>query len=252
MAEEELAAPDETPEVEPEHQDVPAASDGEDTTAETTEEEEVEKPKPKRGFQKRIDKLTQQVREQERYIAELQTPKEPPKGEPKRDDYEDYEKYLEDRAEWKIDQRLAQEADKRQAQTAEQRRQEAAEEFKSTRDDVVESGLSKYSDFEEIALNEDLQISQTMAEALLASDNGADLWYHLGQNPAKAEKISSLAPVRQILELGRLETSLKSSKQPSGAPTPPKPVSSRGKSDNALRDDLSIKDWMKTRRAKAR
>lgn len=240
-------APEEQEVTEPkEHEDASAASDGDDTPAENDEEEKPKK-RPNRRVQKRIDKLTHQVREQERLIQELQTPKDAPKGEPSREDYDDYEKYVEDKAIWKVEQRLAKEAEERQTRTAQERQQEAASHFESAKDAVIDAGLDSFDDFEDVALSDDLQITEDMATAILASDTGHELWYHLGKHPAKAEKIASLPPVAQILELGRLESSLKVSKQPSNAPPPPKPVGTRSKSDNALRDDVSVSEWMKRR-----
>ena len=252
MADEELAATEETPEVELE--DAPAAPT-EDTAAETTDETEEpkaeeppeEKPRKRRGFQKRIDKLTTQVREQERLIAELQTPKDAPLSEPKRDDFDDYEKYIDARADYKAEQRLEQDRKTRQEQSQQSQQREVAAAFEEARETVIESGIDAYKDFEDVAMSGDLQISQTMAEGLLQSETGHDVWYHLGKNPAKAEKISSLPPAKQLLELGRLEASLKSAKKPSNAPKPTKSVGSRGTANNGPADSSDLKTWMEKR-----
>lgn len=251
MADEEVVAA--IPETEVEIvEDAPAALDGDDTTAEPEKVEAKAEERPKRGFQKRIDKLTHEKRELERQLAYLNTPKETPLNEPKRDDFDDYERYIEARADWKVEQRLAKEADSYRQREAEARQREAASTFEETRDSVIEAGIDAYPDFEEVVLSDDLMISEVMRDAAFSSDAGKDLLYHLGKNPAKAAKIASLPPVRQILEMGILEASLKSAKQPSNAPKPLSPVGSRGPGSTGPTDNLSMADWMARRNKQIR
>jgi len=252
----ELAAPDEEVEVTETETDEPvqditdesAASDGDDSTAEPT------KPRASRGVQKKIDKLTRQVHEQRRQIAELSTPREQAKAAPKRDDFDDYEQYIDARSEYVVEQRLAKADENRQTQVNEARQRESAESYEETRESIIESGMDSFPDFEQVAMVNDgsLSISQAMADAILSSDAGHEVWYHLGKNPAKAEKIASLPPVKQILEMGKLEASLKAGKQPSNAPAPTKSVGNRGSTSNDLSDKLSMDEWVKRRNKQVR
>lgn len=235
---------------------VAAPADGEDAPADPvmdeapSEETPEETPKPKRGFQKRIDKLTRQIREQERQIQELSRPQsEEPKNEaPKRESFEDYEDYIEAKAEHAALKKLEAEEIRRHEQSQQREQLRAAEAAESARDDMVERGQDVYSDFDEVCLNQDLHITPVMAEGLMSSDDGHAVWYHLGKHPEKAEKIAGLSPAKQLVELGALAASLKVSKTPSNAPPPPKPVNSRGRTDNALSDKDDIKAWMEKRR----
>jgi hypothetical protein len=47
-----------------------------------------------------------------------------------------------------------------------------------------------------------------MAHAILHSEQGPDIAYHLGKNPAEAERISKLAPALQLVELGKIASKL--------------------------------------------
>ena len=225
----------------------PVAEAAEETTADDAEETEA--PKPKKGFQKRIDKLTRQIREQERQIQALSRPQaeQPTDEAPKRESFEDYEEYIEARAEYAAKKTLAEANNQRQAETQQQAQQRALEAAEVARDDLVEKGENAYEDFEQVCMTDDLHITPVMAEGLMASSDGHEVWYHLGKNPAKADKIARLPPAKQLFELGVLAASLKVSKTPSNAPPPPKPVNSRGRTDNALSDKEDIKTWMAKR-----
>tara|TARA_R110000796_G_scaffold203024_4_gene319332 strand:- start:4956 stop:5759 length:804 start_codon:yes stop_codon:yes gene_type:complete len=260
---EDAATEDENSTVEIE-EDAPAALDGEDQ-AETTnddedgeseqdpEEKPAEKPKrPPRGVQKKIDKLTKRVREQERLISDLQRPRAEVKPAPARDDFDDYEDFIEAKVDHQADRRIAELENQQNERTAHQGQQDAAATFEQSRDNTVESGIDKYDDFEEVALSENLEISPTMAEALLASKQGSDLWYHLGKNPAKAAKISSMSEVKQVLAIGELAVALKTAKQPSNAPKTTKPVGSRGAGSAAPTDKSDIGEWMSKRNKQVR
>ena len=232
----------------------PEVEQTEETAAsnDETQNEEGEQPKPrrKRGAERRIAQLTRRTHELEAQLQALQQPQEPKQEaakEPRREEFDSYEDFLEARQDYKVEQRLAKEAEKQQARESETVQQRQAQEFAERRDSLVDNGVDAYPDFEEVALDEELPITQTMADALIHSESGHDLWYHLGQNPQKAERIAGLTPVQQVYELGRLEASLKVSKKPSNAPPPPKPVGTRNEAPNALRDDLSTDEWIKRR-----
>lgn len=66
----------------------------------------------------------------------------------------------------------------------------------------------KYPDFEEVTTVDDLPITQVMADSIIHADNGPDVAYHLGKHPKEAERISRLAPGRQIFEIARLSEKL--------------------------------------------
>ena len=259
MMDDVTAAPEsveETPVEQPED----TATSG-DATEDTNDDPKAEK-KPRRNRRtesQRIAQLTAQVRERERELARLQAqsvPQPTPADAPKREAYEDYESYIEARAEWKATQaaeRRLSEADKARKESESQaQEQQQAHAFAEAREAALDRGSEIYDDFEDVVSNEDLHITPVMADALLTSKQGHDVWYHLGKNPETAEKIAAMHPVQQIYELGKLEAALSGGKTTSGAPKPTKPVQARGASSNAMSDKLDIAEWMKRRAEEVR
>jgi len=119
------------------------------------------------------------------------------------------------------------------------------------RESILEKGAEAYADFEAVTTNEDLSITPVMADALLSSEKGHELWYHLGKNPELADRIAEMHPVHQLMELGRIEATL-SGKKSSAAPKPTPSINPRGASNNSLSDNLDIKEWMRRRNEEVR
>ncbi len=97
--------------------------------------------------------------------------------------------------------------------------------------DKEDEAKSKYEDFEQVAYNPKLKITQVMAETIQASDMGPDVAYYLGTNPKEAERISKLAPFVQAKEIGRIEAKIAADplvKKTSSAPAPFQAVTPRG------------------------
>lgn len=71
-----------------------------------------------------------------------------------------------------------------------------------------DKALEKYPDYEEVA-GAEVEISPLMAEAMIRADNGHDIAYHLGKNPADAARIRALpTAAAQIFEMGKLAATL--------------------------------------------
>jgi len=112
--------------------------------------------------------------------------------------------------------------------------------------DREEEARAKYDDFEQVAYNPNLPITNVMAETIQASDIGPDLAYYLGANPKEADRISRLSPYLQAKEIGRLEVKLTTepmTKKVSNAPEPISPNKPRSASAPVLdtTDPRSIK-----------
>jgi hypothetical protein len=147
-------------------------------------------------------------------------------AEPKEDDYEDFDEFRAARAFWRERQR------ERQADV------QAADEVVTQQDGKVQQELdalwaasvvearSSYQDFDKIALDTSLPISTAMAGIIKGMDQGPDVLYHLGSNPATAHRIAMLPPVEAAMELGRLEATLQAPppRQKTKAPEPINPV----------------------------
>ena len=90
-------------------------------------------------------------------------------------------------------------------------RREAAQQQSSVLEayhDREEEARNKYDDFEQVAYNPNLKITDVMAQSIQYSDVGPDIAYHLGTNPKEADRISRLSPYLQAKEIGRLEAKL--------------------------------------------
>ena len=109
-----------------------------------------------------------------------------------------------------------------------------------------EQARDKYDDFEQVAYNPNLPITNVMAETIQHSDIGPELAYYLGSNPKDAERIARLTPFMQAKEIGRIEAKLADNppvKKTTSAPAPISPVTARTTGSPALdtTDPRSIK-----------
>ena len=123
-----------------------------------------------------------------------------------------------------------------------------------------EEARGKYDDFEQVAYNPKLSITNVMAETIQASDVGPEVAYYLGANPKEAERISRLQPYGQAKEIGKIEAKLAADppmKKTSSAPAPISPVTARTSGSPAFdtTDPRSIKtmtasQWIEADRAR--
>lgn len=109
------------------------------------------------------------------------------------------------------------------------------------------SKLEKSSDFDRDDFLENVRVTPLMAEAILESDLGDKVVKHLYSNPEEAERIASLPPARQAVEIGKLEVKLSSPApvKKSGAPAPIAPISGNGKGSLEYSPDMSPEDYRK-------
>jgi len=96
--------------------------------------------------------------------------------------------------------------------------------------DLEEEARSKYDDFEQVAYNPKLPVTNVMAETIQSSEIGPELAYYLGSNPKEADRISRMSPLSQAKEIGKIEAKLVSAppvKKTTSAPAPISPVTAR-------------------------
>ena len=154
-------------------------------------------------------------REQQAKAAERQIAVEVPPV----DQFESPEAYAEALAEKKAQELIA----KREAAKVQAEIDEAYQER-------LEEAKEKYADFDQVAYNPNLPITDAMAETIRASEIGPELAYHLGSNPKEAERIAKLSPFLQAQEIGRIEAKLAAEppvKKTTSAPAPIRPVTAR-------------------------
>jgi len=158
-------------------------------------------------------------REQAQRFADIQARQQPLPNPPAPDDFQSADAYAEALAERKAQEIVARrEAASQQAQLL------------SSYQEKEEGARERYDDFEQVAYNPSLPVTDVMAQTIQASDNGPDIIYHLGNNPREAARIASLPQFLQAKEIGKIEAKLASSppvKKTSTAPAPISPVAAR-------------------------
>jgi hypothetical protein len=188
-------------------------------------------------------------REQQARQAEMQARQSVPKEVPPVDQFESPEAYAEALAVKKAEELLAM-REQQKAQSA----------IADAYHDREEEARNKYDDFEQVAYNPNVRITDVMAETIRASDVGPDVAYYLGANPKEADRISRLSPYAQAKEIGRIEAKLADNppvKQTTSAPAPITPVKARS-SNNPSYDttdprsikNMSTSEWIEAERAR--
>ena len=246
MSDEEQAVAEISPAPEPEATAAPESAD-------TTPEEQ----QPTKSFtQDELDAIVSKrlareqrkwEREQAQRLAEQQA-RQPVAPPPAPDDFENAQHYAEALAEQRARELLAQ--------------REAAAQQAAILDgykDREEEARDRYEDFEQVAYNPNLPVTDVMAQAIQASDIGPEVIYWLGSNPKEAGRISRLSPVLQAKEIGKIEAKLVSdppTKRTSSAPAPLAPVTAT-RSNSGPRYDttdprslksMSTSDWIEAER----
>ena len=221
--------------------EVTATTDQAQNAPEVAEQAAEQQAEEKKFTQAEIDAMISKrlAREQRKWEREQKLKVATPDlsaTPPTQEQFESTEAYAEALAERKAAELLA----RREAARAEAERIESYHERE-------EEARSKYEDFEQVAYNPRLPITQVMAETIQASDIGPEMAYYLGSNPKEADRIAKLSPFLQAKEIGKIEAKLADNppvKKSSSAPTPITPVTPRGGNARVLdtTDPRSIKE----------
>jgi hypothetical protein len=189
-------------------------------------ENQVEQAEEKKYSQAEIDamigkRLAREQRKWERDQANRQAETQVLRAAPTAtaDQFESTEAYAEALALQKAEELIAKrEAAKQQSQVLE------------SYHDLEEEARTKYDDFEQVAYNPKLPVTNVMAETIQSSEIGPELAYYLGSNPKEADRISRMTPLGQAKEIGKIEAKLVSAppvKKTTSAPAPISPVTAR-------------------------
>jgi hypothetical protein len=191
-------------------------SEPEEAEAEAKQEgERKQNPKLERRFseitkqREEARKEAQQEREArqalEARLAALENrgqPKANPVDEkPQPSQFSDAFEYAEALAEYTADQRIAnmkrEEAEAKQAEE----RQKVINQWSSK----VEAAKANLPDFDDIVASSDVVVNDDIRDAILESDVGPQILYHLAENDEIAKKIAGLSPKQALREIGKLE-----------------------------------------------
>lgn len=222
----------------------------------TTPETPVEQEAAKTFTQEELDAIVGKrlareqrkwEREQAQRLTDIQPRQAPPASDLTPEQFGSYEDYAEALAERRAEELLV------QRETAKQQ-QALFEQYY----DREETARDKYDDFDQVAYNSSLPVTEIMAQSIQASDIGPDVLYWLGSNPKEAERISRLNPILQAKEIGKVEASLTSNppvRKTSTAPAPIAPVTPRASGSPAFdttdprsTKSMSTSEWIEAER----
>ena len=197
------------------------------------EKEQEEKPKANPKLERRFSEITKQREEarkeaqQERQarealearlaVLERQPAPQAPKvdEEPQPSQFNDAFEYAKALAEYTADQRIG-----------EMRRQDAEAKEAQERQKVIETWASKVQaakasmpDFDDIVASSDVVVNDDIRDAILESDVGPQILYHLAENDDVAKRIAGLSPKQALREIGKLEARFEA-KETKPEPTP--------------------------------
>jgi len=233
--------------------------------AEPQETAEQVEAKKQSKFQRRLERQktariaaeteARLLREQ---LTELKSKQQTPAADeaPKREAYESYEDYLDARADYRADQKgrtaLA-ERDQAQQGSERQGRQVAAQAETAKqwqqREKAFEATAKDYQETVSAFLDEGVDLAPTARAAIVESDAGPQLLYHLATHPDVAERLADMSPAKQVLELGKLEASIsKPARQPSKAPPPITPVGQGRTALPGIRENMSQAEYEAARK----
>ena len=163
------------------------------------------------------------------------------------DQFDTYEDYADALAERKAEELLAKRETAKQTQALQEQYYEREE-----------TARDRYDDFDQVAYNPNLPVTDVMAQSIQASDVGPDVLYWLGTNPKEANRISRLGPILQAKEIGKIEASLTSAppvRKSSTAPAPIAPVTPRASggsvydtTDPRAVKSMSTSEWIEAER----
>ena len=231
-----------------------AAPESANTAPEVVENQPEQTPEEKKFTQAELDAMIGKrlAREQRKWEREQQAKQAPapavPTEIPTADQFESPQAYAEF---------IRAEAEKLVQQKEIQKQRVEIEDAYAERE---EEARAKYDDFEQVAYNPQLRVTDVMAETIKASDIGPDLAYWLGTNPKEADRISRLSPLLQAREIGKIEAKIGSApvtKPTTSAPAPIRPVTARTSGSPAYdtTDPRSVKtmstsEWIEAERAR--
>lgn len=225
-----------------ETEDIEAEADDKDVDAGDDDQKEI-KPKKKGGFQKKLEKQAREIEQLREQIARQQqsAPVEKPveksvssdDPEPDVEKYDSLTDFYKDHSRWAARQEVK-EFQKKQETKSQQERQQSelqkrVSEFQSKGAEFAKS-VDDYQDvIDDVS---DVIVTPGLQEALLDSENGHEILYHLAKNKDELLRINKLSLVAQAREIGKWEAKISKEEKPeiktkTAAPPPPKPVGTK-------------------------
>jgi len=201
--------------------------------------------------------------ELEQRLAALEQQRQPQQQsyvdqEPQPSQFNDAFEYAKALAEFSTEKALAE----RDRQLAQQKEQEAQQKIIQSWAQKVQEAKAELPDFDDLVASSDVVVNNAVRDAILESDVGPKILYHLAENNDLAKKIASLSPNAALREIGKLEAKFEAKPETtqtapvvrSKAPTPIQPIrGGQGKADVPISADGefhgSYQAWKAARKA---
>jgi hypothetical protein len=185
--------------------------------------------------------------ELEQRLAALEQQRQPQQQsyvdqEPQPSQFNDAFEYAKALAEFSTEKALAE----RDRQVAQQREQEAQQKIIQSWAQKVQEAKAELPDFDDLVASSDVVVNNAVRDAILESDVGPKILYHLAENNDLAKKIASLSPNAALREIGKLEARFEAKPETtqtapvvrSKAPAPIQPIrGGQGKADVPISAD---------------
>ena len=142
----------------------------------------------------------------------------PRNTEPTRDQFASDAEWIDAKVDHKLQQRDA-------GQREVQARESNASMYQKT--EAIYAQAEKLPGFDRDAFDE-LPLSGAMAAAITESDVAAQLMAFMATNPEEVDRIAKLSPIKQAVELGKLESKIQQPSKISKAPPPISPIGNQG------------------------
>jgi len=201
---------------------------------ETKETKATEEKKQNPKLEKRFSELTKQREEArkeaqrerearealENRLKELEVkvnpqPVEQVNAKPSPSQFNDAFEYAEALAEWSAEQAIL----NREKAEAEKKLQEERSKVIKSWNERLETVKADLPDYDEmIASASDITVSDEIRDAMLESEQGPRILYHLAENPELAEKLNSMSKVSALREIGKLEARFEAKETPKETP----------------------------------
>lgn len=183
----------------------------------TAKEERKQNPKIERRFSE-ITKQREAAREEARKerearevletrLRELEGKVNPPAQQeakadkPKPENFTDAFEYAEALASWTAEQTLARRDREEQERRATEQRQLAVKAWA----DRVTAAKTELPDFDDMVQSSDVVVTDPIRDAIMESDVGPKILYHLAENPDFAQKLNGMSVISALREIGKLE-----------------------------------------------
>ena len=232
-----VAAEPNQAEAEPDTEADQSGHDGEGNEATTKGEQKERKPNPK--IERRFSEITKQreaAREEARKerearealearLKELESKAQPKAAqaepdaigpEPKPEEFNDMFEYAKALAEYTADKKLME----RDQAEAERKTQEARAQFEQNWAKKVDQARQQLPDFDDMIQSSDVAVSDPVRDAIMESDVGPQILYHLAENPEFAQELGKKSVISALREIGKLEARFEKAEQPQAASEP--------------------------------